>query len=145
MNACIIFSFNAQESNDVLVNLIQNIKSNRFESEKLLTHPLLQSFIMFKWRKINWMFNIQFLLTFLFVFVFSIFTTMKCGQETNSIAETIYFVPVLVPFLLEILVFEVFLIWNIQFHFNYFQNFFKIAVFALGKKLSILQLFSTNM
>ena len=127
-----------------MVNLIQNIKSNRFESEKLLTHPLLQSFIMYKWRKINWMFNIQFLLTFLFVFVFSIFTTMKCGQETNSIAETIYFVPFLVPFLVEILVFEVFLIWNIQFHYNYVQNFFKIAVFALGKKGIIIKLYSSN-
>ena len=122
-----------QESNDVLVNLIQNIKSNWFESEKLLTQPLLQSFIMYKWRKINWMFNIQFILTFIFVFGFSMFTTIKCGTETNSMADTIYFVPFLVPFLVEILVFEVFLIYNIQFHYNYFQNFFKIAAFALGK------------
>ena len=124
-----------QESNDVLVNLIKNIKSKRFESEKLLAQPLLQSFIMYKWEKINWMFNIQFLLTFLFVFVFSLFTTMKCGQESQSIIETIYFVPFLVPFLVEILVFEAFLIYNIQFHYNYFQNIFKIAVFVLGKAL----------
>lgn len=78
------------------------------------------------------MFNIQFILTFIFVFGFSMFTTMKCGTETNSIADTIYFVPFLVPFLVEILVFEVFLIYNIQFHYNYFQNFFKIASFALA-------------
>ena len=124
-----------QESNDVLVNLIKNIKSKMFESEKLLTHPLLQSFIMYKWKKINWMFNIQFLLTFLFVFVFSLFTTMKCGQESHVILETIYFVPFLVPFLVEILVFEAFLIYNIQFHYNYFQNIFKILVFVLGNAL----------
>ena len=115
-----------------------------FESERLLTHPLLQSFIMYKWRKINWMFNIQFLLTFLFVFLFSMFTTMKCGQETSSAIQTLYFVPPLVPLLVEILVFEVFLIYNIQFHYNYLYNVFKIAVFSLGKTTSIMPIQNTN-
>ena len=127
-----------------MVSLIKNIKNHMFESERLLTHPLLQSFIMYKWRKINWMFNIQFLLTFLFVFLFSMFTTMKCGQETSSAIQTLYFVPPLVPLLVEILVFEVFLIYNIQFHYNYLYNVFKIAVFSLGKTTSIMPIQNTN-
>ena len=119
-----------KESNDVLLNLINNIKEFNFEGSFLLDHPLLESFIINKWRRVNMLFNIQFLLTFFFVIGVSLFSTMKCG--THNIDE-VPLVCILAPFLLEILLFEIFLIYSRQFQHHYLQNFFKLMVFILGK------------
>ena len=99
-------------SNYVLSNLIINIQKYPWEGHKLLTHPLLESFIIKKWEKVKIFFNSQAFITLLFVILLSFMTTWKCGRETKQLdrIDTIWFLLPLIPMLLEIIIFEIFLL-----------------------------------
>ena len=76
-------------------------------------HPLLESFILRKWQKVKILFNIQFMITIFFVLFFSIFTIMKCltsakNEQTKVIGKALGIV--VIPFLLEIILVEIYLL-----------------------------------
>lgn len=75
-----------QINNFVLSNLLSNIELYPTEGNLLLNHPLLESFILKKWQRVKIFFNIQFLITFFFVFAFSCFTSLKCLSESISLS-----------------------------------------------------------
>ena len=111
----IAFNYNilnlTKKDNCVLSNLLLNIQKYPWEGHKLLTHPLLESFILEKWQKVKRYFNGQALLTLIFVLSLSVMNTMKCGKELRKVGnvEPSYFLIFLVPLFLEILSFEIFL------------------------------------
>ena len=86
----------------------------RFIGNRLLKHPLLESFILEKWQKVKKYFNGQAILTLIFVLSLSIMNTIKCGKELNHSepVDPIYFLVFLIPLFLEILGFEIFLFVN---------------------------------
>ena len=111
----IAFNYNilniTRKSNCVLSNLLLNIQKYPWEGQKLLTHPLLESFILEKWQKVKKYFNGQALLTLLFVLSLSVMNTMKLGKELR-VAKRLdpsFFLIFLIPLFLEILFFELFL------------------------------------
>ena len=68
----------ANTANCVLSNLMLNIRQNSDESQKLLSHPLVESFVILKWKKVqNWFFA-QYLITFICIFAYTVFSSVKC-------------------------------------------------------------------
>ena len=97
----------------MLANLLSNIEFNPREGDQLMHHPLLESFILRKWQKVKILFNIQFMITIFFVLFFSIFTIMKCltsaeTEKTKGIGKALGIV--VIPFLLEIILVEIYLL-----------------------------------
>ena len=72
-------------------NLLSNIELYPSEGNKLINHPLLESFILKKWQRVKIWFNIQFLITFFFVFAFSCFSSIKCLRKGESFSLTIFY------------------------------------------------------
>ena len=106
-----ILKLSTEKENCVLSNLLLNIQKYPWEGHKLLTHPLLESFILAKWQKVKKYFNGQALLTLVFVLCLSVMNTMKLGRELRE-ADKVhpsYFLIPLIPLFLEILLFELFL------------------------------------
>ena len=116
-------------SNNVLSNLIDNIKQFPLEGNKLLKNPLIESFIITKWQKVKKFFNIQYILTFIFVLGLSILSTLKCG--TFDVNETILF-GMLVPIYIEMILFEIFLFSKKQTAYHYIQSSLKLLAFVLA-------------
>ena len=99
-------------NNFVLANLLSNIEFNPREGDQLMHHPLLESFILRKWQKVKMLFNIQFLITFFFVFAFSIFTSMKCLSNKNKVTRDVHSTLgfLVIPLLVEIILVETYLL-----------------------------------
>ena len=111
-----------KDTNLVLSNLLINIKKNPDEGEQLLLHPLVQSFILMKWRKVQCWFLAQFFITFFFVLTYSIFSSIKCLRDGSDSSTVGMFLIVLAPLLLEIILFEVFLFHGQGVRYHYKQS-----------------------
>lgn len=111
-----------KDSNLVLCNLLINIKKNSDEGQQLLVHPLVESFILLKWRKVERWFLAQFFITFFFVLAYSLFSSVKCLRNGSDATIIFGFLIVLAPFLLEIILFEVFLFHGQEVKYQYKQS-----------------------
>ena len=111
-----------KDSNLVLSNLLINLKKNPDEGEQLLVHPLVESFILMKWRKVERWFLAQFFITFFFVLVYSAFASIKCSSSGSDSSTIAVFLIVLAPLLLEIILFEVFLFQGQGVRYHYKQS-----------------------
>eukprot|EP00092_Neocalanus_flemingeri_P007478 GFUD01008075.1.p1 GENE.GFUD01008075.1~~GFUD01008075.1.p1 ORF type:complete len:850 (+),score=222.46 GFUD01008075.1:59-2608(+) len=111
-----------KDSNLVLSNLLINMKKNPDEGEQLLVHPLVESFIVMKWRKVKRWFLAQIFITFFFVLAYSMFASIKCLRNGSDPSTVAVFMTVLAPLLLEIILFEVFLFYGQGVRYHYKQS-----------------------
>ena len=110
-------------------------------------HPLLESFILSKWQKVKIFFNIQFLITIIFVVAFSIFTTMKCltnqNDESRYVAKDVHIAMgvLVIPLLVEIILVEIYLLLGVQqIKLYWMQGLLKVT--ALGLAIVNISLFN---
>ena len=97
---------------------MENINKNPWEGNKLLLHPLLESFIVTKWQQVKKIFFIQFIFTLLFTLGLSLLSTMKCGKHIKM--DLLPFMVILMILLVEIIFFELFfIISRKQFKYNW--------------------------
>ena len=111
----------------VLSNLLINIKKNFDEGQQLLVHPLVESFILLKWRIVERWFLAQFFITFFFVVAYSLFSSVKCLRNGADDSIVFGFLIVLAPFLLEIILFEVFLFYGQDMRYHFKQSLIPIT------------------
>jgi hypothetical protein len=72
----------------VFYNLLQNIIISPKEREKLVTHPLIESFINFKWSRIKRIIQIQVYLPLIKSFIN--FKWCRIKKEAHSVAGILY-------------------------------------------------------
>ena len=119
----------------MLGNLLSNIEFNPREGDQLMHHPLLESFILRKWQKVKKLFNIQFMITFVFVVASSIVTSLKCLSNKTEETEAIHDVlgVLVIPLLVEIILVETYRLKGVQqIKVYWLQALLKVTVLGLA-------------
>ena len=98
--------------NLVLANILNNTKKDRIEGEKVLEHPLTESFIHLKWRRVDNYLRFQLAVTITLVMLYTLFLSNRNGEGLMScygnFSVNMYVLAFLmVPLLLEVIVFEI--------------------------------------